>query len=297
MSTGFGQVDVKETHPRRIGWGDRDGDNEPTYLLGSDEAELERLSLQGRILAPATRAILVEAGIEAGMTVLDLGSGAGDVSLAVAELVGREGQVIGIDSSPEAVALANRRAAQSGMANVRFVEGDIHDPAPGGPFDAVTGRLILMHVPDPVNVLRAQATVLRPGGLVIPQEIDVENFRTIPPTPLGDRVTWWVVETFKRSGRPISFGSSLWSLMEESGLPPEGMIGVQSCVGPDDPANAALRTGIVRTMLALIERTGVATQEEIDITSLNRRLADEVNTARAVLPYPPLFSAWARVPD
>ena len=57
------------------------------YHLGSDEDELARLDLQGRALAPATRAIFAAAGIRPGMRVLDLGCGAGDVSFVAAELV------------------------------------------------------------------------------------------------------------------------------------------------------------------------------------------------------------------
>lgn len=75
------------------------------------------------------------------------------------------------------------------------------------------------------------------------------------------------------------------------------MIGIQPCIGPDDPANAALLAALVRTMVPVMERTGVATAEEIDIATLQQRLTDEMKSARAVLPYPPLFSAWARVPD
>ena len=49
------------------------------------------------------------------------------------------------------------------MAQVRFAEGDVADPAPGGPFDAIVARLLLTYVPDQAAVLRRQATVLRPG--------------------------------------------------------------------------------------------------------------------------------------
>ena len=63
------------------------------YQLGSDASELERLDLQGRVLAPATRTILQSAGLAEGMRVLDLGSGTGAVSFVAAELVGSAGQV------------------------------------------------------------------------------------------------------------------------------------------------------------------------------------------------------------
>ena len=85
------------------------------YQLGSDASELERLDLQGRILAPATRTILQSAGLAERMRVLDLGSGTGAVSFVAAELVGLAGQVVGIDQSPDAVANATPRASERGL--------------------------------------------------------------------------------------------------------------------------------------------------------------------------------------
>jgi cyclopropane fatty-acyl-phospholipid synthase-like methyltransferase len=72
------------------------------YPLVSDDAELERLNRLGRVFGPASRIILTSAAITAGITVLDLGCGAGDLSVVAAELVGPEGRVIGIDSAAEA---------------------------------------------------------------------------------------------------------------------------------------------------------------------------------------------------
>jgi SAM-dependent methyltransferase len=89
--------------------------------------------------AAATRMLLQAAGIGSGMRVLDLGSGTGDVAFVAAELVGPAGEVVGIDSSPEAVATAKARAQQRALGNVRFVVGDIHAPAPMLPLIERTG--------------------------------------------------------------------------------------------------------------------------------------------------------------
>ncbi len=86
------------------------GSAESGCQLGSDAAGLERLDLQGRVLAPATRTILQMAGVRRDMRVLDLGSGAGDVAFAAAELAGPAGEVVGIDQSPDSVAKATARA-------------------------------------------------------------------------------------------------------------------------------------------------------------------------------------------
>jgi SAM-dependent methyltransferase len=216
----------------------------------------------------------------------------GDVAFVAAELVGPEGHVVGIDRWPEAIARARMRAAQAGLVQVQFVEGDIHDPAPGGPFDAIVGRLILMHLPDPVAVLRRQATVLRAGGLVVPIENDIPTTRSLPSTPLVSQAVAWVVAAFAIAGIP-AMGPRLWGVLQEAGLHPVGMIGVQPHFGPDDPAAVALAEGALQAAAPLIERTGVATAAEISAETFGQRLRDELQQYSAVLAHGILLSAWA----
>ncbi len=268
------------------------GDSDSGYELGSGDEELARLELQGRALAPATRMIFAEAGIRPGMRVLDLGCGAGDVSFVAADLAGPQGCVVGLDSSPGSLARARLRAEQRGLTHVQFVEGDIHDPAPGGPFDAIVGRLVLMYVPDPAAVLR-QATVLRAGGLVVPIEFDVPTSRALPASPLLSQAVAWVGEAFARGGIQPSLGARLWAVVREAGLRPLGMTGVQPHFGPGDPAAVGLLAGIIRTIAPLIERTGVATAEQIGVGTFAQRLQSELEKTSAVVAPPILLSAWA----
>jgi ubiquinone/menaquinone biosynthesis C-methylase UbiE len=167
---------------------------------GIGEDEVARLEVQGASQAQATRMIFAEAGIRPGMRVLDLGCGAGDTAFVAADLVGPGGSVVGVDHSPDALARARYRARQRGLAQVQFIEGDIHDPAPGGPFDAIVERLVLWTVPDPAALLRRQATVLRPGGLVVPIEEDLSTIRSLPETAFGTQVKSWLVEAFAKAG-------------------------------------------------------------------------------------------------
>ena len=267
-------------------------DGESNYEFGSGEDELARLERQGRALAPATRMIFAAAGIRSGMRVLDLGCGPGDVAFVAADLVGPDGYVVGIDRSPQALAQARRRAEQRGLARVRFVEGDIHDPAPGGPFDAIVERLSLWALPDPAAVLRKQATVLRPGGLVVPMEADLASLRWLPDTPFSIQVKSWVVEAFARAGL-VMLGPRLWAVVQEAGLRPLGMIGVQPHHGPGDPVGIAVAVETIRLAAPMIVGTGVATAEEIGVETFEQRLTDEVRRASAVIVNPMLVSAWA----
>jgi len=69
------------------------GRDETNYILGHSDAELRRLQAQAAILRPITERLLRSAGIRRGMRVVDLGSGAGDVTMLAAELVGPSGWV------------------------------------------------------------------------------------------------------------------------------------------------------------------------------------------------------------
>ena len=82
------------------------------YALGRSEAETGRLMLQHQIYSPITRQFLVTAGVTRGMTVLDLGSGAGDVALLLADLVGPNGRVVGVDGHDGILETARERVSR-----------------------------------------------------------------------------------------------------------------------------------------------------------------------------------------
>src|SRR5262249_58943519 len=81
------------------------------YVLGHSETELRRLAMQSAFWGELTGEIFRRAGIGAGMHVLDIGCGAGDVAFLAARLVGPWGRVLGIDRSEDAVRRASARAA------------------------------------------------------------------------------------------------------------------------------------------------------------------------------------------
>src|SRR5262245_40471295 len=93
-------------------------------VFGNSEREVERLATQARVVDPITRWFLREAGLMAGMRVLDVGSGAGDVVFLAAELIGNSGEVVGIGRSEAALTAARARAAARGLRNVSVRAGD-----------------------------------------------------------------------------------------------------------------------------------------------------------------------------
>jgi SAM-dependent methyltransferase len=262
------------------------------YGSGIGDDEVARLEAQDPLNAQATRMIFTEAGIRPGMRVLDLGCGAGAATFVAADLVGPGGSVTGLDHSPEALAQARMRAGQRGLAQVQFIEGDIHDPAPGGPYDAIVERIALWTVPDPAEVLRRQATVLRPGGLVVPIETDLSPWYAEPESTMHTRLKSWMVEGFARAGL-VLIGRRLWAIVEEAGLRPLGMVGIQPHIVPGDEVALAAFVEAGRSLVPIYVGTGVATAEEYGADTLAQRVRDEWERTRVVYGLPMALGAWA----
>jgi SAM-dependent methyltransferase len=243
-----------------------------------------------------TERLLVDAGIRAGMRVLDVGCGRGDVSLLVARLVGEGGQVVGVDRDVQALAAARERAHEPGCARVVFVEGDLGDFSPEhGPFDAVVGRRVLMYLPDAAESLRRLARALRPGGLVAFQEHDATMVpASLVPLPLHERVHNWMWRTVEREGADVHMGFHLASTFERAGLE---VTHVRAEAIVQTPRSPHAVVPIVRAMLPRIVRQGVATEAEIDVDTLEARLAEERAQANATYIGDMVFCGWAKKPE
>ena len=241
-----------------------------------------------------TERLLVDAGIAHGMRVLDVGCGRGDVSLLIARLVGASGEVVGVDRDLRALALAGDRVRDLGLPNVRFVEGDF--TALGeehGVYDAAVGRRVLMYQADVVRALRGLVRVLRPGALVVFQEADATMVpASRVPLPLNARVNRWMWQTVEREGGNIHMGFDLAASLEQAGLLVEQVRAEAIVQTPKSRHPVGM---IIRTMMPRILEHGVATEAEIDVDTLDERLAAECQEAHATYIGDMAFGAWARV--
>jgi ubiquinone/menaquinone biosynthesis C-methylase UbiE len=175
----------------------RPGHAAGAYVFGSSAAEITRLQELGELLQHSTRQALQEAGIAEGMNVLDIGCGPGSVTFLAAELVGRAGSVTGVDRDPAMLATARADALSSRQSNVSFIRADLAELSAEGwleaGFDAIVGRLILLHLDDPVAVLRRLMPHLHPGGVVVFSEPDLIRMgASFPPIPVLDQLCEWV---------------------------------------------------------------------------------------------------------
>ena len=264
------------------------------YALGHSSRELDRLSFQGTVLAPYTRQLLIEAGVTAGMHVLDVGSGSGDVSFLAAELVGPRGRVLGVDRSPEAVERARTTALRRTLCNVAF---DVGDPAAmhfEKPFDAIVGRFVLMYQDDPAASLRSMMRYLREGGVVAFHELDTTACRSWPAVSAFDRAAWWLAEALRGSGARPELGLEMHSLFLDCGLPAPTMRTDVLISGNADSPVYDLVAEAVRTLVPTLEKLNIASAAEVQIDDLADRMRAGVAAKRGVATSYGLVGAWAR---
>ncbi|HEX3419791.1 MAG TPA: class I SAM-dependent methyltransferase [Candidatus Udaeobacter sp.] len=261
------------------------------YLLGSDDAEHERLIRQARHFAPFTERFFREAGIGPGQRVLDLGSGVGDVTMLVGKLVGPSGEVVGIERDERSLALARARAKEARQRNVSFLRSDVTQISTNRPFDAVVGRFILQFLPHPVGVLRSAVQLLNPGGIVAFQEPSFAAFvHLCPHLPLWSAGAALIHETGRRAGVHLEMGFALHKMFQEAGLPPPKMH-LDVPLG-SDPDFTRWVYDVIRTLVPRMQELNVSAEPLGDLATLRERLHQEIVSANAVVPVLPLVGAW-----
>ena len=266
------------------------------YLLGQTPEAHQRLLITGQLFNPLTLQVLTEAGITTGMHVLDVGCGPGTVSMLAAACVGETGRVLGVDANEEVLHLARGRAQAAGLKQLSFRAEDVVHLTLEQEYDAIIGRFILMHLPEPAAVLRRLMNHLRPGGVVAFQEMDLSSHADAfyPPSTLWEQVWYWCTQPFQQAGGELNRGLKLSRMFLEAGLPAP-QVRYEAAIGSEpDWRGFEWWAESVRVFLPLIEQFGLATAEEIGIETLAERLREETVSQRGVARTGILVSAWVR---
>jgi ubiquinone/menaquinone biosynthesis C-methylase UbiE len=116
---------------------------------------------------PATQALVTEAQITAGLSVLDVASGTGEPAISIATAMNGTGRVVASDISEAPLKIARQRAEQRNLINIEFqTTCAMTLPFADATFDRITSRLGVMFFPDPSQAIREFHRVLKPAGRV-----------------------------------------------------------------------------------------------------------------------------------
>ena len=268
---------------------------EATYILGHSEAENLRLQTQAKILRPITERLLRSAGIRPGMRVLDLGSGAGDVAILAAELVGPSGAVVGIDRNSQVVSIATERANRASFKHLSFHEAAVETFVDDAGFDLVIGRYVLVHQTDPVAFLRAAARLAKPGGSMAFHELRLRDAcRSVPNVPLWDMIDTLVRVAFTSALPHYDVGDRLIEHFGHAGLPEPDLFCEIHVWGAADAPHYAWMVDTLRVVLPQLRRLGIIAADFVGIETLETRLRDAVRQAHSQVTGLPQICAWTR---
>src|SRR5262245_2085848 len=260
------------------------------YILATGGKDVQRLRLLHDVYGPGTEALLRRAGLRPGLRVVEVGCGSGNTACWVAEQIAPGGSVVAVDVSSDQINQARRQAASRNLRNIEFQVADAYSPRlPEGTFDLAYCRLVLIHLTRPADALAAMRNLVRPGGMVACEEMDLGCWLCDPPAEAMTRFFALNAALGERRGEDFSLGVPLHRLFREAGF-----------ARPEVGANFALALrGERKRLLGMtfaefapeVVQEGLASQEEVDRWAADLlALADDESSRFG---FPLVVQVWA----
>jgi ubiquinone/menaquinone biosynthesis C-methylase UbiE len=226
-----------------------------TYIHGTHAEEQLRLSRLNNLMNAAS---LREMALAGGEKILDVGSGLGQFSRAMARAAGPTGKVIGIEKNKQQLNEALRLAREQGEEDlVEMRQGDaLSFPLQDhewNSFDVAHTRFLLEHLNDPLSVVRDMVRAVRPGGRIILEDDDHDVLRLWPEPPGFWNIWHSYMRSYDRLGNDPYIGRRLVSLLHQAGASPKRntWIFFGSCVG--NPTFDLLVDNIIEVLIGARE--------------------------------------------
>jgi ubiquinone/menaquinone biosynthesis C-methylase UbiE len=233
-----------------------------SYILGASQGEEDRLV--DHLESFGQKKLLSQ--LKPGMRCLDVGCGPGAVSAMLAEAVGPEGSVEGLDMQEEQVERARALARKRGLENVTFRVGNATElPWDEGEFDLVYAKFLVMHLPDPEAGLGEMRRVLASGGTLFSYEFDAGGAVYWPKGTPTESAWNLAMGTLAEGGSDTECGRKLYSYFCRLGLQDIRAIPEMTGACPAQPrAYQGLKrqvVGVLKTMEERIVGSGKMTRE------------------------------------
>jgi SAM-dependent methyltransferase len=251
-------------------------DDKGSYVLGTHDEELQRLGLQHRVWRPKMLEAWSAAGITEGSRVADFGCGPGYATIDLAEIVGQNGSVLGIERSPRFVSFAKAECQRRGFSNVDIIEADFSGDIPlAGDCDAVWCRWVASFVPNLQRLVQHVASALRPGGRAVFHEyVDYATWRMIPRSQAVENFVGTVMESWRVAGGEPDIAFSLLPALRSSGFEIVDETPIVFAVHPSDFAwrwpSAFLKSNLSRLLETGRITPDLAAQVSKDFNALER---------------------------
>jgi len=268
--------------------------NPDGYVHTRDAREYQRLRDQARMWQGATAGVLAAVGLGPGMSCLDVGSGPGAVMRLMADRVGPQGRVTGIEIDAALGAEALQDLRGQGGAEFEQIAADLLtlETPQGAPFDLTFCRLLLMHMRDPVAIIEKMAAWTKPGGVVVAQEFDFGAIAVEPTCPAMGEFNRVFEGVFRGHGRNMRAGRQLPAQFEAAGLgTPDGTEAAVHYLPLAQMANMLI--GVYDSLYAAGAEFGLA--DPMRASEFRKDMAEAGAHGRYYCLTPVLIAAWKRM--
>jgi ubiquinone/menaquinone biosynthesis C-methylase UbiE len=188
------------------------------YVLKTGHDGEWRLNLLHEVYGPSTERLLIDIGLKPGMSVADIGCGPGIVTCFMGEQVGPEGMALGVDNSAEQLSIAWEKAQLKELDNIRFLEANVYslgiEPES---FDMVYARSLMSHLKHPLQALREMSALVKPGGVLICEDIDMATIYSEPPSLEYKRMVQLLLDLGNEIKSDVRMGAHLPELFKKAG--------------------------------------------------------------------------------
>lgn len=264
-----------------------------SYVLRTGTNALERLRILDALTAPSTDALLDRAGVGAGMTAVDAGCGSGLVTLRLAARTGAP--AIGFDRDAIAIQQA-RAAAAHRAAPVTFEVASIESFRTALPIDLAYARFVLSHLTDPAAALRRLTASVRPGGLVIAEDVHFPGHFCAPANAAFDRYVELYEQVSRERGADACLGIELPTLFRAAGLVDVTFHALVPTFTGDDQLDGL--TFAARTLDGIGDAvTEARLASAAEVADLVAELEGFARREGTVMSMVRICQTWGRVPD
>jgi len=189
------------------------------YVLGTHEAEVERLGFQHRVWRESMLAGWKRAGVRVGWRVVDVGAGPGYASLDLAEIVGPAGEVLAVERSARFLEVLQAESRRRGLSQVHVLQGDLMDTrAPSG-YDLAWCRWVASFTSSVPRLVAWIRDALRPEGRAVFHEyVDYASWRFAPPRPPLAEFVAEVMASWRASGGEPDVAPALIGALRAGGF-------------------------------------------------------------------------------
>jgi ubiquinone/menaquinone biosynthesis C-methylase UbiE len=258
---------------------------ERSYVLGTEDDEIARLGLQHAVWRPRVLDAWRNNGFTAGQRVVDVGCGPGYASLDLAELVGPQGKVMGVDRSARFLRAAREKANERSLPNCIFQECDLdRDDLPVREADGAWCRWIFAFVTQPRSLVARIHRALKPGArLVIHEYFDYATWRLAPRSEIFETFVAAVMRSWRNAGGEPDIALWLPAWLEQLGFAVDHVTPIVDAVTPSDfvwqwPA------AFVRTSLPRLVASGDLGEDQAEAVAHVLADYEDTSWARMITP-------------